>query len=170
MLLKRMLNHYKSKIAFWLIGLLAPAGQKQQLLDLAQLQRLESSDFLNADWKRLRDIVFDTDYSDISKLCRLISKARAALEANEKFEVSLLSTETTRISLEQFFTNTQQQYIYPDIAVAVFKQEGLAFLQAYAETPELDYGVENFNRRVLSKLYKSVINTAQALAEYSHTA
>ena len=111
---------------------------------------------------------FSSDFVNILALSSVLRTAAKALANNEKFDTALLPPIPRIVSVEEFFIDEQQRYIAADSAVISFKTAALVFVELYFSIEKIDYGVPNFNQRVLAKLLHSCVAATQVLRTFSH--
>lgn len=111
---------------------------------------------------------FITNYPNIIVLTTHLRQVTVALLKQEKFDPTQLMLIRRNLSIEQFFLDARKRYVSPKEAVVAFKEAALAFLVQYYAIEKADYGIPNYNQRVLLSLAHECVTTAQTLREFIH--
>lgn len=167
MWIRRRLDRMLARLGLWLTAKLANEEVREKSLAKAEVFALNERLFVPFDHRAAQTFKFESDYANVLVLTATLRAASFALAHGKQFDVARLSTSSRTLSVEDFFLDEQQRYIAASLAVTHFKREALAFLELYFAIEKVDYGIPNFNHRVLSKLVRSCTATARTLKEFS---
>ncbi len=133
-----------------------------------QIHALDPHLFTRFNHPRAQEIKLNASYRNIERLTQLLRLATVAVVKEEKFDASLLSSGQLLQSIDLFFIDDTNKYLDHRLAVHKFKQQSLLFVGAYYAIPKTDYGIPNYNQRVLQGLVSESIAIAQALRKFSY--
>lgn len=151
-----------------LTALLAREEVREKVLALAEVHSLAPQLFEPFNYRTAQLFTFESDYVNVLEMNVVLRAAAFTLTKDLKFDTSLMSTASRTLSVADFFLDKQRRHITAALAVVDFKKEALAFLKGYYEIEKADYGIPNFNHRVMSRLVRSTIATARSLKQFSH--
>jgi hypothetical protein len=165
--IKQRISRLVGRLGMWFTAFIAHENNREEALAKAELLTLNDKLFTAFSYARARQVKFDTAYANVLSLTTVLRAAQFAINNHQQFDIAQLPTESRLVSLEDFFLDSTGRYIAPGAAVTSFKKEALSFLNSYYAIGKVDYGIEHFNQRVLSKLLKSTLQTAQTLKDFT---
>jgi hypothetical protein len=166
--IKKQTDRQLVRLGLWLISKLTNDGNRAAVLAKAEIHALHEKLLDPFNHRAAQLIKFESEYSNILALTKVLRAASFALEQGKQFDVALLPTPSRSLSVADFFLDEQRRYIAANSAVANFKKEAHTFLDLYFAIEKVDYGIPNFNQRVLSSLLRASLNVAKTLKQFSY--
>ena len=158
----------EAKLGIWLTAKIAKPQQRDKALAKAEVFSLRENLFDPFNFRAAQVVKFSSDYANVWELTNVLRAASHALAQGQLFDSKLLVRETRIMSVQSFFIDKSGNHIVAALAVTNFKKEAHAFLDLYFAIEKADYGIPNFNQRVLSQLLRSCLGTTRALKEFSY--
>jgi hypothetical protein len=106
---------------------------------------------------------------DIDSYIERIKHIQRQLVNNRTLQAEDFSWSLKSTTLDQFFVSTTGFYQDAERAVERLKKAALDLCEAAAKTDQAEFGVEEHNRRLLTKLFINVQTVSKALIEVSLT-
>lgn len=106
---------------------------------------------------------------DIDTYIERIKRIQRQLHNNRMLQAEDFSWSLNTVTLDRFFVSTTGFYQDPEKAVARLKTAALGMCEIAAKTDQAEFGVDEHNRRLLTKLFLNVQALAKTLIEVSLT-
>ena len=147
---------------------LSTDSTRSQALAQAHVYALNINAFKELNHPLAQAYKLTTLWPNIPALTYTLRYATDVLVKREKFDGSRIPIERLSLSVEDLFLDERKRYIKPDAALVSFRDAALAFMLEYYAIEKADYGIPNYNQRVLMSLVHESVSIAQTLRKFKH--